>query len=84
MKSLPTHCLACWRPQLKLHWLAVVMVTVTLFAGIELWVGQLSHSLTLRADSGHMLTDGGAMAIALVAAWMAQRSRPVTKGNHRV
>ncbi|MGD1858889.1 MAG: cation diffusion facilitator family transporter [Leptolyngbyaceae cyanobacterium] len=84
MKSLPTHCLACLRPRLKLHWLAVVMVTVTLFAGIELWVSQLSHSLTLQADSGHMLTDGGAMAIALVAAWMARRSQPMTKGNQRI
>lgn len=67
-----------------MRWLAVVMVTVTLFAGVELWVGWLSHSLTLRADSAHMLTDGLAMAIALVAAGMAQRSRSVTPGNQRI
>lgn len=84
VKSLPIHCSDCWRPALKLRWLAVVMVTVTLFAGVELWVGWLSHSLTLRADSAHMLTDGLAMAIALVAAWMAQRSRAVAPGNQRV
>jgi len=84
VNQLPIHCSACWRPTLKLRWLVMVMVTVTLFAGVELWVGSLSHSLTLRADSGHMLTDGVAMAIALAAAWMAQRSRSVASGNHRV
>ena len=84
VNQLPIHCTACWRPTLKLRWLAMVMVTVTLFAGVELWVGWLSHSLTLRADSGHMLTDGVAMAIALAAAWMAQRSRSVATGNQRV
>ena len=60
------------------------MVSVTVFAGIELWVGWMSHSLTLRADSGHMLTDGVAMAIALTAAVMAQRSQSVTRGNQRI
>jgi cobalt-zinc-cadmium efflux system protein len=84
VNQLPIHCSACWRPTLKLRWLVMVMVTVTLFAGVELWVGWLSHSLTLRADSGHMLTDGMAMAIALAAAWMAQRSRSVATGNQRV
>ncbi len=84
VKSLPIHCAACWPSALKLRWLALVMITVTLFAGVELWVGGISHSLTLRADSGHMLTDGVAMAIALTAAWMAQRSRSATQGNQRI
>jgi len=60
------------------------MVSVLLFAGVELWVGLMSHSLTLRADSGHMLTDGAAMAIALTAAWVAQRSQTSASNNHRV
>lgn len=58
------------------------MVSVTLFAGVELWVGIVSHSLTLRADSGHMLADGLAIGIALMAAWMARRSHPSRPGNH--
>lgn len=82
-KGLPIHCSSCWHPTPKVRWLALVMITVTLFAGVELWVGWLSHSLTLRADSGHMLTDGMAMAIALTAAWLAQRSRSTAFGNHR-
>lgn len=62
------------------------MVSVVGFAGVELWVGQVSHSLTLRADSGHMLTDGLAVGVALTAAWMAQRSQSATmsRSNHRL
>ncbi|MBE7384093.1 MAG: cation transporter [Leptolyngbya sp. SIO1E4] len=59
------------------------MASVTVFAGIELWVGLMSHSLTLRADSGHMLADGLALGIALTAAWAAQRSQPAANGNRR-
>ena len=59
------------------------MVSVTAFAGIELWVGFMSHSLTLRADSAHMLTDGVTIGIALTAAWAARRSQPSLNGNHR-
>ena len=54
-----------------------------MFAGVELWVGLVSHSLTLRADSGHMMTDGLAIGIALAATWAAQRSQPSLNGNHR-
>jgi cobalt-zinc-cadmium efflux system protein len=67
-----------------MRWLSMVMVSVVLFAGIELWVGLISHSLTLRADSGHMLTDGAAMGIALLAAGLAQRSQSSVPGNHRL
>lgn len=59
------------------------MLSVMAFAGVELWVGLMSHSLTLRADSGHMLTDGLAIGIALTAAWGAQRSHSAPTGNHR-
>ena len=60
------------------------MVSVTIFAGIELWVGLMSHSLTLRADSGHMLLDGLALGMAITAAWVAQRSQLSTSSNHRL
>ncbi|NER79547.1 MAG: cation transporter [Leptolyngbya sp. SIO1D8] len=66
-----------------MRWLLLVMASVTVFAGIELWVGLMSHSLTLRADSAHMLSDGLALGIALTAAWAAQRSQPTAQGNHR-
>ncbi|MEM0979928.1 MAG: cation diffusion facilitator family transporter [Cyanobacteria bacterium P01_H01_bin.58] len=51
-----------------------MMVSVLGFAGIELWMGTLSHSLTLQADSGHMLADGVAIGMALTAAWLTRRS----------
>ena len=76
-------CSTCLTPKLKLRWLWLVMVSVLLFAGVELWVGLLSHSLTLRADGGHMLTDGMALGIALAAARVAQRSPAIQGGNHR-
>ena len=45
---------------------AVVMV-------IELVGGWLAGSLALLADAGHMLADAAALAVALFAAWIAQR-----------
>ena len=41
--------------------------------GVELVGGWLSGSLALLADAGHMLADGAALAIALLAAWIAHR-----------
>lgn len=35
--------------------------------------GLVFHSLALLADAGHVLTDVGAIALALFAAWMASR-----------
>jgi cobalt-zinc-cadmium efflux system protein len=35
--------------------------------------GWLSGSLSLISDAGHMLTDAGALFVALVAAWLATR-----------
>ena len=45
---------------------AVVMV-------VELVGGWLAGSLTLLADAAHMLADVASLALALVAAWIAQR-----------
>jgi cobalt-zinc-cadmium efflux system protein len=39
----------------------------------EIVAGVVAHSLALLADAGHMLTDGAALAFALVAAAMAAR-----------
>ena len=50
--------------------LTVAFMVVEFLAG--LWTG----SLALIADAGHMLTDAGALALALFASWIA--SRPPT------
>jgi cobalt-zinc-cadmium efflux system protein len=40
---------------------------------VEVVVGAIAHSLALLSDAAHMLTDAGAIALALVAARLAQR-----------
>ncbi len=39
----------------------------------EVVAGLLTHSLALLADAGHMLTDAGSIALALLAIWFADR-----------
>src|SRR5512137_3084962 len=51
---------------LSLALTATIMVAETIGG---LWSG----SLALLSDAGHMLTDAGALALALVAAWVATR-----------
>ena len=43
------------------------------FAVVEAVSGWLAHSLTLLGDAGHMATDGVALSIAALAAWLARR-----------
>lgn len=56
------------------------------FAIVELGVGLFSHSLALVAESGHMLSDGLSLGLALGAVWMAQlpASNQATFGYRRV
>jgi cobalt-zinc-cadmium efflux system protein len=43
------------------------------FAAIEAGGGWWTGSLALLSDAGHMLTDGAALALAALAAWIARR-----------
>src|ERR1700752_552782 len=43
------------------------------FMAIEVAVGIIANSLALLSDAAHMLTDAGAIGLALVAARLAQR-----------
>ena len=43
------------------------------FALVEAAGGWWTGSLALLSDAGHMLTDGAALALAAVAAWMARQ-----------
>jgi cobalt-zinc-cadmium efflux system protein len=49
-----------------------LMLTATIMVA-ETIGGLWSGSLALLSDAGHMLTDAGALALALLAAWMANR-----------
>jgi cobalt-zinc-cadmium efflux system protein len=59
------------RPVLALTLTLTTLMMVVEFAG-GLWTG----SLALLADAGHMLTDATALALALLATWIA--ARPAT------
>ena len=52
---------------------------------VELVGGFLANSLSLLADAGHMITDAGAVGLALLAMWIAGRPASIerTFGLHR-
>lgn len=49
------------------------MILTLGFAAVEAAGGWWTGSLALLSDAGHMLTDGAALGLAAIAAWMAQR-----------
>ena len=51
---------------------AAALATVA-FAFVEALGGWWTGSLALLSDAGHMLTDGAALGLGALAAWMAQR-----------
>jgi cobalt-zinc-cadmium efflux system protein len=53
--------------------LGVVLALTAAITVVELVGGILTGSLALLADSAHMLTDNVALALALVAVWLAGR-----------
>ena len=65
--------------------LVFVLILALSYAGIELVGGLLTGSLALLADSLHMVSDVAALALSLLAVWMASRpaSERRTFGNSR-
>src|SRR6187431_1033624 len=51
---------------------ALVLTTVVAIA--EVVGGLMTNSLALIADAGHMVTDVGALALALFAGWLGRRT----------
>ena len=56
----------------KLRVLAIALILVAGFSIVELKVSHHSHSLSLVADAGHMVADVFAIAMSLLAAWIAR------------
>lgn len=56
--------------------LVIALVITASFMVVEVVGGLLKGSLALLADAGHMATDVAALALALVASWLA--GRPAT------
>ncbi len=55
--------------------LAIALAITGTFMVVEIVAGVMTGSLALFSDAGHMLTDAGALSIALVAQRIAQRAR---------
>ncbi len=53
--------------------LALVLALSATYMFAEFVGGLLSNSIALLADAGHMLSDVGALSLALFALWLAQR-----------
>lgn len=61
----------------KLRLLGIALISILGFAGVEAMVGWVSHSMALRADSGHMVADGLTIALAILAVSVARRYRGI-------
>ncbi len=55
------------------RWLAVALGLILAFVVVEVVAGILASSLALLSDAAHMLTDAGAIGLALVAVGLAAR-----------
>jgi cobalt-zinc-cadmium efflux system protein len=65
--------------------LSIALGLIVSFMAVEVAVGIVASSLALLSDAGHMLTDAGAIGLALVAARLATRPAhgPMTYGLGR-
>ncbi|MFI5910802.1 cation diffusion facilitator family transporter [Dactylosporangium sp. NPDC051541] len=55
------------------RWLTLALTLIGVFMAGEVVVGLIARSLALLSDAAHMLTDAGAIALALVAMRLAAR-----------
>ena len=60
-------------PDADRRWLGVALGLILGFMVVEVVAGLIADSLALLSDAAHMLTDAGAIALALVAARLAAR-----------
>lgn len=64
------HAHGASRNRRRLTW---TLALAAVYMVAELVGGLMANSLALLADAGHMLSDVGALALALFAMWMAQK-----------
>ena len=65
--------------------LSISLALIMAYMVVEVVGGLISGSLALLADAGHMLTDGAAIGLALLAIWVSTRPASIeqTFGFHR-
>jgi cobalt-zinc-cadmium efflux system protein len=56
-----------------LRWLTAALAINAAFMAVEVAIGVIAHSLAVLSDAAHMLTDAGAIGLALFAARLARR-----------
>jgi cobalt-zinc-cadmium efflux system protein len=73
-------------PAEKIRVIRVAIVLLSSLFATELAIAVQSHSLSLLADAGHLLSDVAAMGITLLAVWLAQRpaGERATFGHQRL
>ena len=62
------------------RYLSAALALLLVFMAAEVVVGILASSLALISDAAHMLTDAGAIALALVASRLAARLEAAPRG----
>jgi cobalt-zinc-cadmium efflux system protein len=60
-------------PDADRRWLSLALGLIAAFMAAEVAVGLLARSLALLSDAAHMLTDAGAIVLALIAMRLAAR-----------
>jgi cobalt-zinc-cadmium efflux system protein len=55
------------------RYLTIALLLIVGFMAFEVVVGIMAHSLALLSDAGHMLTDAGALVLALIVIRLVQR-----------
>ena len=60
-------------PDADRRWLRIALALILGFMAVEVAAGLVASSLALLSDAAHMLTDAGAIGLALVAARLAAR-----------
>lgn len=65
--------------------LTIALALILVYMVVEVVGGLMAGSLALLADAGHMLTDGAAIGLALLAIWASGRPASIeqTFGFHR-
>ena len=59
--------------------LLIALALIVSYMVVEVVVGMLSGSLALLADAAHMLTDAGAIGLALFAIWISNRPASIKR-----
>ena len=59
--------------------LLAALALILSYMGVEVAAGLVSGSLALLADAGHMLTDAGAIGLAIFAIWVANRPASIRR-----